>query len=446
MRRAALTFFVVACGGHASAPHPAPLASAVPEAPMETDESRARSFVAELEQHHFAAATADFDAAMRAALPEAKLAAVWAALEAQAGALQKIDSVAVTDASGARVALVKATFARSPILLRVVFDAGGRVSGFFVAPGDTATSWTPPPYAKLGAFEERRIAVGSSPALPGTLTLPSGANHFPIVVLVHGSGPNDEDETIGAQKPFKDLAWGLASRGVAVLRYDKRTRVAPAGVRTQKQEVDDAAHAAVALARSLPGVDPSRVVLLGHSQGGYLAPRIAKDDPSITRVVVLAGSTRPLEDSLVAQLRYLQSLRPNNPKLKEAVANAERVKRQIESPSLKPDDTVDMLGVKLPGAYFLEVRGYRPAAVAAKLRVPVLVLQGERDYQVTVDGDFAGWKAALARDKRATLKTYPGLSHDFVRGEGPPSPADYEKPGHVEEQVVADIAAFATAP
>src|SRR5262249_44809950 len=152
--------------------------------------------------------------------------------------------------------------------------------------GDGAASWTAPSYATPATFDEKPIAVGSNPALPGLIAIPKDAKNAPAVVLVHGSGPNDQDETIGALKVFKDLAWGLASRGIVVLRYDKRTRVAPQGVTTQKEEVDDAAHAAIALLAARPEVDPKRVALLGHSQGGYLAPRIAKADPAIKRVVI----------------------------------------------------------------------------------------------------------------------------------------------------------------
>ena len=271
-----------------------------PTAPATSDEDRARDLIAKLARHDFAGAVAGFDEKMLAAMPEAKLAEVWSTIEAQAGAFERVDSVAMKDAGDLHVAETNASFARAPLVFRVVLDASGRVAGFFVAPGDTAKNWQPPDYAKADAFEEASVTVGS---LPGTLTIPKDGRACPAVVLVHGSGPNDRDETIGPNKPFKDLAWGLASRGIVVLRYDKRTKVNPVGIRTQKEEVDHAAHAAIALLRGRPEVDPARVALLGHSQGGYLAPRIAREDPAIRRLVILAGPTRPLEDSILAQFR-----------------------------------------------------------------------------------------------------------------------------------------------
>lgn len=413
-----------------------------------TDEDRARDLIAKLVAHDFAGAVATFDDRMSAALPADKLAGVWTQVESQAGVFKAIDSVDVKAAGEARVVLLTATFERTALLVRVSFRADDpRVAGLFFTPGDLAASWQPPPYAKLDSFEEKDVQVGTSPALPGTLTLPKGAKSAPVVVLVHGSGPNDRDETVGALKPFKDLAYGLASRGVAVLRYDKRTRVAPsAPVRTQKEEVEDAAHAAVALVREQPGVDASRVVLLGHSQGGFLAPRIARADPAIKGLVILAGSTRPLQDSMLAQFTYLATLDPSDANLPGAITLAKRFKSDVESPSLKPDDSVEVpFAAPIPGSYFLDVRDYHPEKVAAALRIPMFVLQGERDYQVTVADDFGSWKAALAHKKNATLRTYPGLNHLFATGEGPPSPTEYAKPGHVDASVVNDIATWVTA-
>jgi dienelactone hydrolase len=418
-----------------------------PPAVSQDAASLARAFVEKVVAGDWDGVVATFDDTMRGALPKEKLAATWDAIVKRVGAFKSIDDIEVKPHDRLRIAVVKATFEHAPLVLRVVLDAQGRVAGFFIAPGDTASSWQPPSYANAGSFEERRVTIGDSPPLPGTWTTPKDAKAYPAVVLVHGSGPNDEDETIGALKVFKDLACGLASRGVAVLRYDKRTRVDPSGVRTQKDEAEDAAHAAVAFVAAQPDVDKRRVVLVGHSQGGYLAPRIAKSDPAIRGVVTLAGSTRPLQDSLVAQLRYIETLQPAEPKVQEAIAAAEHFKEEVESPTLRPDDPVELpLGSAsaVTGAYFLDVRDYRPAKVASELSIPILVLQGERDYQVTVADDFSGWKTALARKKSATLKTYPALNHAFCAGSGPSTPEDYLKPGHVDEEVVVDIAAWVT--
>jgi dienelactone hydrolase len=449
MRRLGIFIVLLACGSPAQPPKPAVVTTpTAPPVVQQDDESRARAFVAKLVASDWDGAVSVFDDKMRSALPKDKLSATWEAIGKGAGAFKSIDGVDIKPDGAFHIAVVKATFEKAPLLLRVVLDGEGRVTGFFVAPGDTAADWKPPSYANADSFEEKRVSItwpGAVAPLPGTWTTPKSGKPFGAVVLVHGSGPNGEDETIGALKVFKDLAWGLASRGLAVLRYDKRTRVTPVVVPTQKEEVEDAAHAAVAFVAAQPDVDPKRIVVVGHSQGGYLAPRIAKSDPAIKGLVMLAGSTRSLQDSLVAQLRYMATLQPTEPKLKEAVVQAERFKVDVESPTLKPDDVLHLpllTTAGIPGTYFLDVRAYHPEKVAADLKIPMLVLQGERDYQVTVAEDFAGWKTALGKKKDVTLKTYAGLNHAFTVGEGPPSPADYTKPGHVDEKVVVDIAEF----
>ena len=134
-------------------------------------------------------------------------------------------------------------------------------------------------------------------------------------MLVHGSGPNDRDETLGPNKPFRDLAWGLADRGIAVLRYDKRTSVyggKMAGNKnlTVREETIDDALLAVKLLRGRPDIDPKRIFILGHSLGGMVAPRIGADDPSLAGLIILAGATRPLPDVAREQLEYIASLSP----------------------------------------------------------------------------------------------------------------------------------------
>ncbi|MBX3204230.1 MAG: alpha/beta fold hydrolase [Labilithrix sp.] len=404
-------------------------------------ETRARTFIAELARGEWTHPKTAFDAAMSSAVPADKLEALWRALEKDAGTFREVEGTQALEEGGYRVVHATCSFERGKKTLRLVFDRDDGLAGMFVRPPETA-AWAAPSYAKTDSFEEREVEVGDAPALPGTLTVPKGAGPFPAIVLVHGSGPNDRDESIGGVKPFKDLAWGLASHGVAVLRYVKRSRHAPAGIVTQRDEVEAPARDAVDLLRRTPGIDSKRVFLLGHSQGGFLAPRIAAANPSLAGVVILAGSTRPLIDSLIDQLEYFATIKPADASLHALLVDARAFKQRVEAPGLAADEElVFPVGGKLTGAYFLDVRGYDPPAVAKKLACRVLVLQGERDYQVTAK-DFDGWKTALGARPRATLRTYPSLNHLFVSGEGPPGPAEYEKPGHVDERVVADIAAW----
>lgn len=419
-------------------PSTAVRSTVVTPSPSPSVETRARTFIGELARGEWDHPKTPFSAAMVAAAPGEELKAIWGALEKEHGRFEAITKTRVETQNGIAIAFVECRFARGSSTIRVPFGESHEVAGFFLE--QVSEPWTPPAYVDTSAFEEHDVTVGSSPSLPGTISVPKGAGPFPAVVLVHGSGPNDRDESVGGVKPFKDLAWGLASNGIVVLRYVKRSRHAPAGIVTQKEEVLDAAHDAIESLKHTPGVDPKRVFLLGHSQGGYLAPRIVQANPSLAGAVILAGSAQPLQDSIVEQLEYFVSLDGANASLREMLDAARKFKARVESSELRADDVVDLpLGGKVTGAYFLDVRGYDPPALAEKLSCRLLLLQGERDYQVTMR-DFDRWKKALASKKTATFHTYPAINHLFVSGTGQPSPKEYERTGNVDAKVIADIA------
>ncbi len=341
------------------------------------------------------------------------------------------------------VAVVPVKFASVGINVVVTLDAQGGVRGLFLRPQEVP--WQRPAYSNPDAFLEREVTVGDGEwKLPGTLTLPKGSGPWPGIVLVHGSGPLDRDQTVGACKVFKDLAEGLASRGIAVLRYEKRTRQYAARIAalqdfTVWQETVEDAVKAAELLRSLPEIDGKRVFILGHSLGGYLAPRILKQAPWVAGVIIMAGNTRPLGTLIVEQAEYIASLDPANEAARRQAEKLKEMAAQIQAIEEGKSELRGVMG--MPAAYIRDLKGYDPAAELSKLEVPALILQGERDYQVTM-ADFKRWKEALTDRRDVTLKSYPKLNHLFVAGEGKSTPAEYQKPGHVDQQVIEDVTAW----
>lgn len=408
-------------------------------------------FVDLLARGEFDAAVAGFDATMKGALPAPKLKEAWSGVVASVGPFQKQGAARLESAGGYDIVHVTCVFEKASLDAKVVFNATGQVAGLFFAPlenPDPAAGWKAPAYVRPDAFTESDVTVGSGEwALPGTLSRPKGDGHWPAVILVHGSGPHDRDETIGPNKPFRDLAGGLASRGVAVLRYEKRTKqygpkmAALKHLTVQEETIDDAV-AAAALLRATPGIDPKRIFVLGHSLGGTVAPRIAAADPALAGLIVLAGSARPLEAVTLEQLDYIASLGATSDAEKKQIAamRADIARLQALDPA-KADPAENFMGAS--AGYWFELRAHAPADEARALKCPMLILQGERDYQVT-PADFALWKAALAGRADVTLASFPDLNHLFMTGRGKATPAEYQLPGHVAPEVVEKIAGWVT--
>ena len=413
----------------------------------------AKTFVDQMAKGDFAAATSRFDSQMKAAAPPDTLKQIWGQLVGQLGAFQQQTGAHAGDLQGYHAVYVTSQFEKGPIDVRVIFNAQGQISGMQFVPvgSDSATpqAFSTPANANPNSFHEVDVTVGSGEwALPGTLTLPNGDGPFPAVALVHGSGPSDRDETIGPNKPFRDLAWGLASQSIAVLRYDKRTfahksQYTPELVSkiTVKEETTDDALLAAQLLRQTQGIDPKRVYVLGHSLGATLAPRIGQQDPSLAGLIIMAGLARSLEDTTLDQYTYIYSLNggPTDQQKADLQIMATKVAR-VKDPNLTADVPVTELPLNRPAAYWLDLRDYRPAEVAKTLNMPMLVMQGGLDYQVSPTKDFEGWKTALAGKSNATFKFYPNLFHLFMTGQGTPSPQDYNLAGHVSQDVVDDIA------
>jgi hypothetical protein len=413
---------------------------------------KAESFIDALAGGDFESAVRDFDAVMRSVSGPDKLAAFWKDLPAKLGSFKQ-RTASRRDTLGAyAIVLVTCKFEKTVLDTRVVFDKEGRITGFQLVPVRPPAVDRPPNYAPRDRFEEIDLTVGEGPwALPATLTRPVGGGPFPALVLVHGSGPNDRDETIGPNKPFRDLAWGLAAKGIAVLRYEKRTRAhgpkiaadATAAFFTVKEETIDDAAAAVGLLRRRPGIDPGRIFVLGHSLGGMLLPRIASAvrDLEPAGFVILAGATRPLPETMIRQVRYLAWLdgsisAAEQKSIDDLTAQAAAIRGLKES-----DRGSAARWLNAPAAYWLDLNGYDPAAEARAIEQPLLVLQGGRDYQVTLE-DFENWKNAMAGRADASFKLYPACNHLFIEGKGIPSPDEYLDQGHVAPVVVEDIAAF----
>ena len=388
-------------------------------------------------------ATRHFDARMATALPATTIRQLWSTLlPAKVGAFTSSDAPASTRAGDLEVVQTPLHFSNGGLMMRVTCQPDGSIGGLYFLPLP-ATGGPAPTAALPDGIHARPLDV-PSPAgrLPGMLTLPDGKGPFPAAVLLAGSGPNDMDETIGPNKPLRDIALGLARAGIASLRYDKRTRVHAAELAGQPitvdQEVTDDALAALRTLRAQPQVDPLRVFVLGHSLGAMMAPRVARRDGHLAGAVLLAAPERMNLDLVLRQMRYIRHLDGSHVAVDRAIAEAEDARARLAhaDPRHPPPGNV----FHAPAAYWLSLRDYDAIDTARRIRTPLLVLQGMADYQVAPAREFAAWQKAFRGSQRVTLHAYPGLGHLFMPAGTPPGPADYGHPGHVDAAVIHDIA------
>lgn len=409
----------------------------------------ASAFIGALNGGRFADARGYLNGSLQSLVPEQYLMQFWSGIAQMYGQLGP--QLSVTESSSTvhnNAAVLYQTSAVAPFEMTVRFDTYGGIDDLFVSPLVSGGGYTKPAYEDTAKYIEKEVKIGDGPlALPGTLTTPVGNGPFPAVVLVHGSGPNDRDESIGSVKPFRDLAVGLAAQGIAVLRYEKITREHPiksqrmiAPFTANEETVDDAV-SAVQLLKSTEGIDPQKIYVAGHSQGGMLMPRILEEGKGIAGAIVMSGPSRPLEDLLVEQMKVqLELLRKAGQPTHQAeqqVAVYEQQVKLLKDPqySLANPPKGFLLGSP---AWWLDIRNLYAGEEAADQKVPLLILQGGNDVQVSPD-NLDGWKKSLSARSDVEYKLYPKVNHTLVEFEGESTGAEYAVPANVPDYMISDI-------
>ena len=299
--------------------------------------------------------------------------------------------------------------------------------------------------------EARIVGEGTNYPLSAELALPDGQGPFPAAVLVHGSGTSDKDERIGKLTPFKDLAYGLARQGIAVLRYDKRPykharRMMKDGLITVREETIEDAVRASRMLKNDPRIDSKKVFIIGHSMGAMLAGRIDAEGGDFAGIIMMAGTPNRMEDLLLRQLREVHK---DSRGLVKWIVGRQLRKMEKQLGGLYDMDEETAKQKKFGGGttlwYFREM-GMHPAAEYLNAHSkPVLIMQGENDAQVSLTEDFDKWKDVLKDRENVTYRQFPGLSHLFVpSAERTILKASKEsrKEKHIPDNVIEEIAAW----
>lgn len=402
-----------------------------------------------LKQEKFQRVIDRLDSSAAAKLDTARLGAAWRNLLKRGGPFNGVTDTIYDHQSTYDVVVLQCLFGVRKVDIKTVYGRSGVLKGVFFTATDEREKYVDPPYYHPELFEEVPGEVRNGDVrLKSMLTVPKNKGKVPAVILVHGSGPNDKDETIGATKIFRDFAVGLSANGVAVLRYDKRTRALAAllmrtkAIITPEEETVADAVAAAELLKKDPRIDTTRIYLMGHSMGAYLLPKVAERAPFVKGMILLCPNGRPLQELFVEQGQYLLSFdtTKSESEKKHILDSLNTESRKVNALTRENiGDSARILG--LHPAYWVYLKGYDAISTARAVGKPVLALYGGRDYQVT-EADLSIWKNGCKEAADATFKSYPELNHFYVKGNGKSRPAEYFKTVNVEERVILDISGW----
>ena len=390
-----------------------------------------------------------FDDAMSKALPtDAAVATMWSGIEAKVGKLEQVLESNETSFKGMTFVLVTCRFASGPMDLKLVFDPARKIAGFFIVATQNANAYGPRPQTPKPPFDYEARDVGyddktNKMHFAGTLTLPKGAGPFPAVLLITGSGTQDRDETILGHKPFLVIADALAKKGIAALRVDDPGAGGSTGDVKNATVESHARDALVGIAflKTQPGIDPKRLAILGHSEGGIIAAIVASQSEDVRAVVSLAGTGLPgaeinplqieailradgkmTEEGIKAvvdsqrKIMKLLAKDADDAQLEAAVKDAfDTAARYATSATDKKATQQDLAAsletLKTP--WFKSFVKLDPATYWSKVTVPVLALVGDKDTQVPADPNLVAIKRALVKNKNVDADKLAGLNHLF---------------------------------
>lgn len=384
-------------------------------------------------------------------LPEEQLTLLWGAYSSPYGAIKEQALKEVKNDGVHTKVIFTITAENATYELNLKLDNTGSIDDFYFAPSYPPNLFLNPEYNNPDNYTEKQVVIGEGAfALPGILTVPKGEGPFPVVVLVHGSGPNDMDATAYTVKPFRDIAVGLANEGIAVLRYDKRTNahliksaVTPK-LTIQEETVMDA-NLAVEKLKSMPEINSENIFVLGHSQGAFALPLILDNDKNgdIKGGIWVSGLAGTFPDFLLRQYEERVERAEN---MKLPAEQIEAIKKELAAFQQQydiitnPDLTLENLPAELAQLYwFIDIRDYNPIDLAKEQDVPLLLLHGAKDLQVS-PSHLETWKQALQGRDNVQSKLYSDMFHFLVNYEGEPDGfSEYSTKGNVPQEFLTDI-------
>lgn len=375
---------------------------------------------------------------LKESLDEKKLKDGWDATIIDCGNFKGLHDAMVEQAEGSLVIKVILAYEDSGIMVVFTYNEDAVIEGLFITYHEIIMA------QETEVYDEISIRIGDSKnPIEGILTMPKGIENPPVIILVHGSGTHDMDETAGTifNKPFKDIACGLAEYGIASIRYNERFYQYPEMYTEKITIYDDSLYDvadAIAYAKSCDRINQDKIFILGHSLGGMMAPKIALDHPDVKGIISLAGSPRRLQDIILDQNLYILSRTKG---VTEEYIDATRNKLQNELDKTREVSEEDEGSVlEVSNSYWYSLNQIDIISILKELTIPMLILQGAEDFQIFADKDYVAWQEILQHRENVAFYLYDNLNHFFMPSNGRYDMTEYNVKGKVDGKVIADMA------
>lgn len=365
----------------------------------------------------------------------------WSMVEFQLGKFQSEGFASIRRSGDQWVCRFVCRFEKGVFDGRILLNDRRELSGLAFDRVESDTYYKPPQYVDLQSFREECVTVSAGRfPLPGLLGIPKTREKHPAVVIVGRMGAQDQDGSLGPNRPLRDVAWGLASKGVATLRYENRRKaysaVPEASQWTLEEEVIQDAVAAAALLRERGDIDPGRVFILGHDLGAFAAPLIARRDEKLAGLILLAPPGRPILERLYERREYVAKADDHvDPIERKELEDLKQALELVRAGKVHDASTT----FDMPASFLASVQAADPLAAAAELRAPMLLLRGRRDFETNAR-DLEIWRERIGARPNVRIREYDKLNHYFIAGGGYPTDLEYQMEGAVQEQVLTDIA------
>ena len=414
----------------------------VVQLPIEVVEKAEKFVIDLLSERYDKVVEADLDTKMQFVFTEQLAKNIYVELITVCGFFNKVEETIISEDEQYKYVTLICKFDLVHVNMKVTIDDDMKIAGIYYTYNHDYTG------EEAIAINESEVTFGFEFEIKGALTIPESDELVPLVIIVGGSGPTDRNGTVGINTPYLDIATSLYERGIATLRFDKRTLTNANyyannldGLTLWDECIDDAA-IAFYYAQTLSSVDKDRIYIIGHSLGGYAMGRIAvMTKNNAAGYILMAANSSHMEDLIITQLDYLNNIDGVVSEEEQNILNDYTIQRNnIKGLTEDSDLTYEVL-MNVPKSYWLDLKDYDPVESVSNITKPVLILQGERDYQVTME-EYQVWYDRLNEKDNITFETFKNLNHLFMTGQGVSIPEEYAYSGTVSREIIDALELF----